>query len=101
MRTGNNQLYPGAKVRKIDSFGQLEKQGTGNETGNGNGNRNGKRERKREQEIKRVDHVSHIEREVCVTSTNAMDICCQIVCCMKEAMNWKLAALDERPRCIH
>ena len=41
--------------------GQLEKQETGNEMGTGNK----KRERKREQEIKRVDHISHIEREVC------------------------------------
>lgn len=32
-------LYPGAKVTKIDSFGQLEKQGTGNETGMGYRNR--------------------------------------------------------------
>jgi len=45
-------LYPGAKVRKIDSFGQLEKQGTGNETGNGNGNR-------------KLDHISYRARGLC------------------------------------
>ena len=37
------------------------KAGNGKRDGSGNG----KRERKREQEIKRVDHISHIEREVC------------------------------------
>jgi len=36
---GKQPLYPGAKVTKIDNFGQLEKQGTGNETRTGNGNR--------------------------------------------------------------
>ena len=45
------------------SNGATGKAGNGKRDGSGNGN--GKRERKREQEIKRVDHISHIEREVC------------------------------------
>ena len=65
--------------------------------------RNGKWERETVQETKHVDHVSYRAQGLCLcTSTNAMGICHhRSVCCIKEAVNWKLAALDEIPRCSH